>query len=526
MTDLWLPPAGVRRTSDVITVSAGMFKSSEFRCPAADALKARSYVPIQRDNPPREQLEGFAFGPFMAACDDRARRSDDEGGLPRGRAKPMHDGLRRWTKHALAMYEAAFSAEGEGHGERMIEISAPWVYRYQPRAPDPRGGSEYRFTVWGRCLTSADGKTRELRLPVNRLYRESPSDKFVAAAALVLAEGGSGIEPDRLKIVEVALLNGKVRSLFDDTRAEALALYREHGRDALASLLDSREYRPGASCADCSYLTVCPALRRSHGLLGVEAQGLPRRSWSVTNGRNYQICPARDLMRRLHLPTADAVERGTAAERGRAIHAYLAARHGNGDLRPCTADVAEQWVPDGFELPESERALGARLLRHHAAVCPLRLVDDGADVRNEPRVVRHDSAADVIVVAAPDLIYRDGDSWVWRETKTSAREQRSSAQLLDRYPQLALAVLFFARGDLGGASGLARIELEVLRPDGADLEIIDPGVPATLEAAARIIHELVAKWRRDDDYGAVPGKACARCETEHWCSASVAGMCA
>lgn len=329
-------------------------------------------------------------------------------------AKPLHDGLRQWTEHAVSTYDAAFPADP------LTEVPAPWVYRYQLPGANPRAAREVRLTVWGRCLRSADGKVRELRLPVNRLHRETPPEEFVAAAALVLAEGTPGPMPERVRIVEFALLDGRVRPLFDGTRQEALTRYREQGPAALTAVLDSQEYRPGTSCGDCLYVSVCPALQKAPGLLGVGMPGRPRRTWSVTNGRNYRDCPARDHMRRLHLPTADAVEHGPTAERGRALHAYLAERHGSAALRPCTADVPDQWVPDGFDLPEDERVLGVRLLRRHVAVCPLRCVRDGADVRNEPRVVRHDSVADVVVIAAPDMLYRDGDSWVWRETKTSA----------------------------------------------------------------------------------------------------------
>ncbi|MHC0429186.1 PD-(D/E)XK nuclease family protein [Streptomyces sp. O3] len=143
-------------------------------------------------------------------------------------------------------------------------------------------------------------------------------------------------------------------------------------------------------------------------------------------------------------------------------------------------------------------------------------------MRTEPRVVRHDTAADVVVIAEPDLLYRDADSWVWRETKTSATDRRSLRPLLELYPQLALAVVLIARGDLGGAPSCARVELEVLRPGGADLEIIDPFAPANRTAAEGVLRAMVADWHGDDHYPAVPGRSCERCEVARWCSASPA----
>lgn len=519
MSHPWLPPDGVNRTSQVITVSVGMFKRREFRCPAADALKARSYLPLQPEPRRRERLEHFALGPFMAACDARNRHSAPTATATqsRSRATPLHDGLRSWAEHGMTTYDAAFPTDPS---RPLSEVAERWTYRYRPSRPDAQSAEEYRFTVWGRCLASVDGAHRELRLPVHRLGRDLPPAGFVAAAALVLAEGAPGPLPEHVRIVEFALLDGRTRELFAGSRAQALAHYREHGPGALAAILNGQEYRPGASCSECPYVRVCPALRAAPGLLGIEATGRPRRTWSVTNGRNYRACPARDHMRRLRLPTADSVERAATAERGRALHAYLADRHSHGFPRPCTAEIPEQWVPDGFDLPEHERALGVRLLCRHAAVCPLRCVKDGTDLRTEPRVVRHDTAADVVVIAEPDLLYRDAGSWVWREIKTSAIERRSSRALLELYPQLALAVLLVARGDLGGTPARARVELEVLRPGGADLEIIDPFVPANRTAAEQVLRKMVSEWHRDDHYVPVPGRSCKRCEVARWCPAS------
>ncbi|BAJ32521.1 hypothetical protein KSE_67630 [Kitasatospora setae KM-6054] len=454
----------------------------------------------------------------MAALDARGRGAGGPPEAALGTERRLHDGLRQWSAHGLASYREAFPADPDGAS--LHEDVEPWIYRHRPRDGDPWQAREYRLTVWGRRLRSTDGKLRELRLPATRLRAGEPPAGFVAAAALVLAEGGPGPAPERVRIVEFALLGGASRTLFDGTPEEARALYRAGGRAALASVLDGQEYRPGSSCVECPFLAVCPALRRAPGLLGVGSDGRPRRSWSVTNGRTYRACPARDHMRRLHLPALDAVEHDPTAERGRALHAYLARCHGSGSARPCTVEVPESWVPPGYDLSAGERELGARLLRHHAAVCPLRLTRDGSDVRPEARVVRHDSAADVIVIAAPDLLYRDAGSWVWRETKTSSRRRASNLPLLEQYPQLALATLMSVRGDLGGAPDRARIELEVLRPDGADLEVIDPFAAETRAAAERIVRELVQGWLQDDQYPANPGRGCARCEMSRWCSKS------
>ncbi|MET8840370.1 PD-(D/E)XK nuclease family protein [Streptomyces rubiginosohelvolus] len=501
--------------SDVITVSLSMLKGHLYRCSAADALKARGYRPLRSAPRGSEALEQFALGPFMTVLgrDSPVRSADDEDSRSHA---PLHDGLRQWTAHAVKMYREAFTPDS---AENLVQAVAPWVYRHRLPTPDHRDAREYRITAWGHCLCSTDGTRRELRLPVNRLGVVEPHMGYVATAALVLAEGIPGPPPEHVRVVEFALLDGSVRTLFDGTRAEAVELYRTHGTKALTALLDSREYRPGFACGGCAYLSVCPALRKEPGLLGVTAAGRPRRTWSVTNGRNYRACPARDHMRRLGLPAADEVERDPSAERGRAIHAYLAERHGHGSLRACTVDVPVHWAPDCFDLSDEERELGTLLLRRHAAVCPLRCVRERSGIRAEPRVVRHDTTANTVVIAAPDLLYRDGGSWVWRETKTSKSDYRKGGALLELYPQLALAVPLLARGTLGGSSTRARIELEILRPGGADLEIIDPFCPAVVSAAEKALSALVSAWHQDDHYLAAPGRSCGRCEVARWCSA-------
>ncbi len=517
MSDPWIPPDGVVRVSPLIKVSIGMFKGGEYRCPAADALKARSYCLVPAVRQPQEKLEQFAFGPFMAACDARSGKAGGPA-VQNSPGRPGHDGLKQWTAHALSTYAAAFPEDPDFP---MAEVSTPWCYSHAVTEADSRGASEYQLTVWGRCLQSTDGSVRELRLPVNRLAELSPPAGFAAAAALVLAEGAPGPRPQRVRIVEFALLDGRTRTVFEGSRDEALAFYRLHGRTALAELLDGRQYRPGAVCASCPYTAACPVLRRAPGLLEADRPGRTRRWWSVTNGRNHRACPARDQMRRLHLPAEDGIDRSAAAERGRALHAYLAARHEGSRPRPCTAKVPEQWVPEGFHLPEQERALGVALLRGHAAVCPMRLVRDASDVHSEPRVVRYDTEAEVVVVARPDLLYRDDGVWVWRETKSTTWD-RGVRSLLEHYPQLALAVLLLAREDLGGRPGGARIELEVLRPGGADLELVDPFDPAIRAEAGRVVKDLVDPWIGDEDYPPSPGTACNRCETARWCSSGPA----
>ncbi|WP_228387160.1 PD-(D/E)XK nuclease family protein [Streptomyces katsurahamanus] len=424
------------------------------------------------------------------------------------RERPMHDGLRQWTEHALRMYREAFPSDA---GLRLAHRA--WVYQHKDASGN---GLLYRITAWGRCLQSNDGRLRELRLPTTRLRARSNAER--AVAALIAAEGDSDPRVERVRVVQFALSDGRSETIFEGTREEALTEYRAEGKPAVRALLDSREYRPGSACVSCTVAPVCPALPKAYGLLGIVDRSRPRRSWSSTTGRGHRSCPARGHLRGLRLPFDDAVERSAAAERGRAVHDFLAERHGHWPDTSCTPQVPADWVPEGYRLPDEERELGAELLRHHAEICPLNTARPPSRIRIEPRLSFDDTAADLVVLAQPDLLYQDAGAWVWRETKTSGSD-RPHRDAMASYPQLALAVRLIGGGALGGAPAGGRVELELLRPGGADLHILDPFASATRAAALATVREQVSGWHAETTFEAIPGPECAGCEMARWCSA-------
>ncbi|MEV8389813.1 MULTISPECIES: PD-(D/E)XK nuclease family protein [unclassified Streptomyces] len=447
----------------------------------------------------------------MDAADALERPADELRMPSRDRQRSLHDGVRQWTEHALRTYREAFPPDPELRLARQ-----PWVYKHQRASGKDRTAVEYRITAWGRCLESVDGCRRELRLPTaNRLRARSDAER--AIAALVVAEGDSDPRLEGVRVVQFALSDGSTAPVFEGTRDEALALYRKDGVPAVRALLDSQEYRPGSACTSCAIAPVCPALPKAAGLLGLADRSRPRRSWSSTTGRGHRSCPARGYLRGLRLPTEDAVERGTAVERGRAMHAFLAERHDRQPRTPCTPEIPAEWVPEGYWLPDDQRRLGANLLRHHAEVCPLRTAEPQSEIRIEPRLAFDDVAADLLVLADPDVLYQDAGSWVWRETKTSASD-RPRRDVLAAYPQLALAVKIVGCGALSGPQAHGRVELELLRPGGADLRTLDPFAPAIRAAAEAVLREQVSGWHEETLFEAVPGPECADCEVARWCS--------
>ncbi|WP_158525946.1 PD-(D/E)XK nuclease family protein [Streptomyces malaysiensis] len=477
----------------------------------------------------KELLESFTFGPLMNEIDRLEDVEAQGSGSWSGNgesSRAVHDGVRTWTEHALTMYQKAFPSQPQfaptqDSGAQLVAVGRTWAYQLKMHMPDRRGANRYRISVWGRCLQSRDTRSRELRLLAHRHGRRRRTDAEIAVAAMVVANAAPGPLPEQVRVVEVSLLDGHVDELFSGTASEANALYQAHGRKALGQVADAMEYRPGPSCAQCSFADVCPALPSVDGLMGISDRTRPRRTWSPTNGRSYAACPAREHMRRQTLPTDDGIEYGPGPERGRAVHAHLAARHLRAGAGPCTSEIPDDWFPSGCALPETEMALARELLRHHADVCPLLHQNGPIPLRAEPRLVFNDRAADLVVLVEPDLLYRDGDSWVWREVKTSARNGNPPADPMHTYPQLALGVLLLARGALGGTRFRSRVEVEFLRPGGPDLLTLDPFTPAVHAMARDVIDHFVATWHRDDRFAPRTGPACASCETARWCRARV-----
>lgn len=510
----WQQPDGVVGDASFVRVSLGVLGPQRYRCPARDAMAARpnlvASVGVRRG---RELLESFTLGPFMTALDlieDRHFTADQAldivGKYPK---RPMHDGVLQWTTHAVRAYLDAFPSDAN---RPMRPVRSRWSHQSRLSEPDDRGARRYEINVWGRCYVSPDGHTRELRLITNRLNARRRGDAEIAVAALVAAQGSPGRPPERVRIVQFGILEGAAETLFDSVPEAATEMYRLHGKDALASIADNAEYRPGAACADCHFSGVCPKLPRQPGLLGVPDLGKPRRSWSATNARSYRICPARDYLRRQRLPVDPMVEHSAAAERGRAVHAFLERRHRQAGRECCDLHIPSDWVPEGYELSEDDRGLGARLLRHHAEICPLRYADD---VRTEPELAYDDMDANVVVLAKPDLLYEERGAWVWREVKTAGSDRRRPADVLVEYPQLALGIVLVARGALGRG----RVELELLRPGGADLMTFDPFTDGMRKRAEQVLVDHVRAWRVDDRFAAVPGHECRRCEVSRWCPA-------
>ncbi|WP_229322727.1 PD-(D/E)XK nuclease family protein [Streptomyces sp. UNOC14_S4] len=525
----------------LIRVGLPLLRQEPDACPAGRALRARPLLRQQPDRSRRKPAEDFAFAPWGRLLDavEYAGAALAEAVVVPGNVRDCSDAHVRWAVEAAGTYLAARAREQSVRAAAGHPITRPvrnqWVGLHQLREPDGRGADQYERTAWGRQYASDDGSLREIWLPsIDSVKRDRPMPE-IAAAAHVAATGvpvapaygkrarmpaEPGIRPRRVRIVGVGLGDGSTHVLADWDVAEVEHRFTEHAKALMAHAVDGRATRPGQDCVRCEALSGCPGVPRVSGLLGVPAPRRPRkrRSVSVSDLRAYRDCPARYYLTRV-LKLRDGRAENAAIRRGRAVDAWLNERHAARPWTPCRYAPLPESLP-GLSAGELPAALA--MLRRHRGRCPLDGLSVDEIVQPQRRLAVYDPQVDVVVIADCDLVYTDRDGVVVRETKTAAHRFGERQELVRTYPQLALAVLLIASGTLGGEPRRSRVELEVLREDGARLEEVDPFDAVTLDQSRRVITELATRWTVDETYAAAPvdGFDCTDCEARRWCTAA------
>jgi hypothetical protein len=511
----------------------GTRAAEEGACPDKLAAKVLPAVyPRQRPRQAKAYLADFPLDAVVRVLDDvEARgltRQAAVAALGRGANPPLHPGLVRWAGNAVGAYLDAIAS---------FDTPATLLVRDYWVVQQADNGRTWEIYAWGRRYQSPDGSVREHRfLRYGKADAERRDMSQIAIAARATAFGVPAPWPDhweepfrprsrvnpavkRVRVVEVGLGGGRPVVVFDGTPEQASALYAADARDGLRGITRGGTPQLGDDCAGCKLITVCEEIKRVPGLLGIMGPTAPQRTWSVSNGRYYQRCPAQDHLMRLHLPKQD--EYSPAAERGQAVHAWLDRTH-VGPLHPaCTVwDIPpsiHDWSVGRWHVTGQEAWDGARMIASHADLCPFKRADQITEVRVEPRLAVLDTDANVIVIAKPDLLYLEDGAWVWREVKTRNQPLRSTEDALRDTPQLALATLFLALNVFPGKREGARVELEWLTADSGDVLLIDPNDPAEVDRAREVVRELAAPWHADKTMRARPGRHCADCPVRRWC---------
>ncbi|MFI6434128.1 PD-(D/E)XK nuclease family protein [Streptomyces sp. NPDC050759] len=537
---LHLPPPGTDGDIRLIRTSLPLLREDPQDCPRGNALRARPFVrqvpKRQRDKP----LEDFALGPVMSVLDAVEHDGVDmERALVRLRTNhKYHAGHASWAESSVRAYlaaRAAREAQRRALGRpATLPVRAQWVALTQSEIPDTRGATRYERTAWGRRYASSDGSERELwLLSVNSVKEDRPLAE-VAEAAAVAATGvpsrpafggihrpftGDDVPPRHVRVIGVGCGTGEHEVLADWNTDEVEQQFTVHAKPVLGRVVEDDRLNPGSSCVRCEGLAGCELPHRAPGILGVPGprRTRGRRSVSATDLRVHGRCAAQfHLTRVLHLKSGEP--ENEPIRRGRAVDEWLNLRHEKGCCRAAP-------LPDALPgLSATELPTALAMLAEHQRACPLDGLPTEEVVRVQHRLTAYDPELDVVLIADPDLLYTRSGGWIWHETKTAAKRPWEKQELLETYPQLALAVLLMAAGVPGGDPRRALIELEVLYEDGSRCEEIDPGDPDTQADARRIIAGLAGPWAIDETYAPRPDNHCSGCDVLTHCAAGRAHL--
>ena len=182
----------------------------------------------------------------------------------------------------------------------MIATEATEPVRHYWVAQRAAGPTTWELYAWGRRYQSNGGTVREFRfLRFGTAGGRERDMAEVALAAYATAYGhpapwpGIWSKPFQVvkvdpaaaryvRVLEVGLLDGSCKILFEGTPEQAENIYKEHARDRVRAVSSGRAKEPGSACADCKLVTACDTLPRHPGLLGISDPAAPPRTWSVS----------------------------------------------------------------------------------------------------------------------------------------------------------------------------------------------------------------------------------------------------
>jgi hypothetical protein len=453
-----------------------------------------------------------------------------------GDGTPLHPGLMRYLRHALATYENVHLelAEDFPHLQHTDEWDAT-IYQ----------GDIVR--AWAVYLHDGAG-TREIRrLRLRGCRPDDPNAKAGAAVAAYVA--GHGQPPGdtapvtRIRVLEVGCDRGDIAVMFDGDLAAAQALFEEHALPRLRTVVQGGGYKAGRDCASCRYLGGCERLPRANGLLGVPSNGVATRSVSAATLASWLLCPSQHFMRDLaYLPLDHQSSHSDAQNRGIWVHQWLDAAHRRGIS--CTLDdlpdlVNAQPTDESGDviglgpLEPHEYAVALPYLRQHVQQCPLQFDHVEGPLHVERLLRVYDADADTVIAAKPDFTFTTGGRPVWREVKTHlVPGSEDPHHVIDA--SLA-AALFLAW--LGSDAADPRLhsdlrdwvpppldtatpgvlEWEVLTPTTSYVVFLDAADEALLLHARQRLAEIATQWHNDVTFAAKPGPRCEYCTVAKWC---------
>ena len=544
----WTPPWRVVVRDRLIRVSAAHVRGEErWECPTQIAVKARPTLQVDRDpsvRPTYPPFHSFALGLARdAAYAVMSSGTDPEVALDQVCATSngdVADAARTVAREALQGYLIAVARLRDTR-----ELPAETVVRefFAVDEIDVR----VEWSAWGLMHVSRDGADREFHVLTWEqagARRRDPAYLAVyarvAADALMKQEGSLWRErwpaatsqpgpAQRVRVREIGMLDASDALLLDVTADEARVRFPEHVSERV-QVLGGGAFNPGSRCASCAVRYECPGVARMPGVLGVAGPALWTRALSPGDLTTARTCTWQvHLERELSLPRARR-ETTEAMVRGTHLHAWL--EHAHARLVACTLDdlpLPSEGLGEVAELlgwdETTYSALRPYLLQHISA-CPLHR-EDVVAAYPEQSLTAWDTDVDVVMSTRTDLVVETADGYLVRETKSVGAHHempQTAAEVFERYPQVAVALCLLAdgldpvTGSVSSAVRPARVEVEILRPDGHEVRGFDTSdaeavliARATIAEAVDTILYLPAEPR--------VGRHCSWCPVSRWCVA-------
>ncbi len=513
----WNPPLAIGGTPRMIKVSATDVASTS-ACGRHLALKtrkvtsvdgwSRSFAPYGQDPfPLGDVIDLVALahdGPGLDDYPAHTRWLDDQM-RARGTHRLVRDYLIRAVDNVLEVHE---EIEAELGPLRLVVLH-PQI-----------GSGDTILTAWGPLYEAGDG-TREIRRVRVGAVRDEDDRLWTATAANVAANHRDRFSR-RVRVVEVGPLDGSHTVLFDGSADEARALYATTARTRARAVTEADHVVPCHSCGTCKAAGSCAALVPADGFLGQATAGHKSRAVSPSSLAKHATCPAMWLMEtELHLPRTGGDSPGAA--RGRAVHLWLEAAHRRGvGCRP--EDLSDAGggtslgLADGV-LTHDEYRTAHPYLVHHPAVCPLNDTGIAQVVHVEETIHSFDRTAEVLPTAKPDLVYRDADTLVVRELKTSEHPYLGGRdEAFDKHLQVPFLLRLLQTGLLAHhRATVGVVEVEVLTPDGAEVYTWRTDSPGVMAVAAEEVERVAGPWHTDAIWPTRPGPHCGWCPVREWC---------
>ena len=544
----WTPPWRVVVRDRLIRVSAAHVRGEErWECPTQIAVKARPTLQVDRDpsvRPTYPPFHAFALGLARdAAYAVMSSGTDPEVALDQVCATSngdVADAARTVAREALQGYLIAVARLRDTG-----ELPAETVVREFFAADEIDVRVEW--SAWGLMHVSRDGADREFHVLTWEqagARRRDPAYLAVyarvAADALMKQEGSLWRErwpaatsqpgpAQRVRVREIGMLDASDALLLDITADDARARFPELVSERV-QVLGGGAFNPGSRCASCTVRYECPGVARMPGVLGVAGPALWTRALSPGDLTTARTCTWQvHLERELSLPRA---RRETTEAMVRGTHLHSCLEHAHARLVACTPEdlpLPNEGLGEVAELLGWDEATYAALrpyLLQHISACPLHR-EDVVAAYPEQSLTAWDTDVDVVMSTRTDLVVETADGYLVRETKSVGAHHempQTAAEVFERYPQVAVALCLLADG-LDPVTGAvshnvrpARVEVEILRPDGHEVRGFDTSDSEAVLIARATIAEAV------DTILYLPaephvGRHCSWCPVSRWCVA-------